>query len=363
MRAILDDHEFRRLFDQLGAAKMAQHTGMDLRNIYRRRRSIEHRHGGIIQPPSARAPEHPHRIPLEVHNGIVIVGSDGHYWPGKPSTAHLAFVKFCKELQPTAVIMNGDAFDGASISRHPPIGWESNPKVSQELEAVQERLGEIETAAGHARKIWPLGNHDARFETRLAAVASEYADVKGVHLSDHFPLWEGCWSCWINDGQVVVKHRYKGGIHATHNNTLNAGTSIVTGHLHSLKVTPFDDYNGTRWGVDTGCLADPGGPQFVDYSEDNPRNHRSGFILLSFRDGRLMWPEIVNVIGDGLVDFRGEIINVGKTSPRSTSRPAPAPRRAHSASKKEAKKETRPARPQSSGRYRISGLQRTGRSR
>jgi hypothetical protein len=48
------------------------------------------------------------------------------------------------------------------------------------------------------------------------------------------------------------KHRMKGGIHAAHNNTLHAGTTMVTGHLHSVKVTPFSDYNGTRWDVDTG---------------------------------------------------------------------------------------------------------------
>jgi hypothetical protein len=113
---------------------------------------------------------------------------------------------------------------------------------------------------------------------------------------------------------VVVKHRFKGGIHATHNNTLWAGKTIVTGHLHSLKVTPLSDYNGTRWGIDTGTLADPasnteGGPQF-HYNEDNPQNHRSGFIVLTFKDGQLLWPEVCNVIDQNHVSFRGEVIRV-----------------------------------------------------
>jgi hypothetical protein len=246
-------------------------------------------------------------VNLTIENGIVLVGSDGHYWPGPASTAHRAFVKFCADMKPVAVIMNGDAFDGATISRHPPIGWEANPTVKQELDAVAVRLGEIERAAPKARKVWPLGNHDARFETRLASVAREYADVNGMHLRDHLPNWEPCWSCWIND-DVVVKHRYKGGTHATHNNALSAGKTMVTSHLHSLKVTPVSDYNGLRWGVDTGCLSDPDGPQFVDYSEDNPRNHRSGFIVLTFVDGKLQWPEIVYVIDQDHVGFRGEII-------------------------------------------------------
>jgi hypothetical protein len=320
----VDDETFCRLFDQLGAAGVAKVTGLDLRGIYRRRRNLE-RYVGPIQAPSTRSVSHPHRIELEVKDGAILVGSDGHYWPGEPSTAHLAFVKLCKELKPVAVIMNGDAFDGASISRHPPIGWENNPTVQHEVETVQTRLGEIEAAAGHARKIWPLGNHDARFETRLATVAPEYSKITGVHLSDHFPSWEGCWSCWINN-DVVIKHRIKGGVHATHNNTVAAGKTTVTGHLHSLKVTPYNDYNGLRWGIDTGTLADPYGPQFVDYTEDSPRNHRSGFVVMTFRGGKLQWPEVVYVIEDGLVGFRGQIINVNQASVRQAN-PSPSNRR------------------------------------
>ncbi len=69
---------------------------------------------------------------------------------------------------------------------------------------------------------------------------------------------------------MIIKHRYKGGVHATHNNTVSSGVSICTGHLHSLKVTPYSDYNGVRYGVDTGTLAETDGPQFT-YA------HQAGF--------------------------------------------------------------------------------------
>lgn len=252
---------------------------------------------------------HPARYEMQVEDGIVIVGSDAHYWPGVVSTAHRAFVEFCKEYKPKVIVMNGDILDGARVSRHPPIGWENTPTLAEEVDAAKDRLDEIYRAHKGAKRIWPLGNHDGRFETRLASVAPEYAKIHGVHLRDHFPAWQPCWSTWINDS-VVIKHRYKGGIHATHNNTLNAGKTTVTGHLHSLKVTPFTDYNGTRFGVDTGTLADPDGPQFLDYTEDNAKNWRSGFVVLTFRKGRLMWPEVVNVLEPGAVEFRGEVISV-----------------------------------------------------
>lgn len=253
---------------------------------------------------------HPERVHCKIKNGVVLVGSDAHYWPGKPSTGHKAFVKFAKKLSPQIIILNGDAFDGARISRHPPIGWEKRPQVIEELEVVQERLQEIELAAPKsARLVWPLGNHDARFETRLATIAPEYARVHGFHLKDHMGArWEPCWSCWVNS-DVVVKHRFRGGAHSTHNNTVAAGKTMVTGHLHAAKITPYTDYNGTRYGIDTGCLADPNGPQF-GYSEDNPRNHRSGFVVLTFKSGKLLQPELALVWDKHHIQFRGELVEV-----------------------------------------------------
>jgi hypothetical protein len=249
------------------------------------------------------------RKALDVENGSVIVFSDAHYWPGEPSTAHRALVEFCKRINPVAVVCNGDAIDGSAISRHPPIGWESCPSVKEELEVCQERLDEIATAATEASKVWLLGNHDARFETRLAQVAPEFKDIHGIHLKDHFPAWDCGWSLFINDS-AVIKHRFKGGLHAPYNNTVTAGLSMVTGHLHSAKVTPHTDYTGTRYGVDTGCLADIYHPAFQGYLEDNPRNWRAGFCILTFVDGSLLMPELVLVWDENTVQFRGELIPV-----------------------------------------------------
>jgi hypothetical protein len=308
--------EFIEAFEQYGGRDMARRTGVSIRAIMSRRERIEKEIGRQLTSPHKRpnstrfAIEHPHRQYLEVKDGVVLIGSDAHYWPNIITTAHRAFVHFCKELQPKAVILNGDVLDGATISRHPPISWEDRPQLVDEIEACKERLNEIERAAPNAKRIWTLGNHDGRFETRLATVAPEYAKVHGMHLKDNFPYWFPAWSCWIN-GSVVVKHRLKGGVHATHNNTVTAGLSMFTGHLHSLKVTPYTDYNGTRFGVDTGTLAGgPQGPQFLAYLEDAPANWRPGFAVATFHKGRLLWPEVVHVIGDDEVEFRGRVIRV-----------------------------------------------------
>jgi hypothetical protein len=311
------DAEFVTLFESVGAKATADRLEMTERNVYERRRNIEQKIGiPLIAPTESRRhnfkfdpSKHPERIHWDIRNGTVLVASDCHYWPGIVSTAHRAFVHFCKELKPVGVIMNGDVLDGAAVSRHP-SGWEERPSIAQEIECANERLDEIVQAAGRKCKLaWPLGNHDARLELRIATVAPELAKMRGVHLKDHFShRWEPCWSVWINN-EVVVKHRLKGGIHATHNNTVASGKTMVTGHLHSLKVTAYTDYNGDRWGVDTGTLADIYGPQFL-YIEDSPRNWRSGFAVLTFVDGELLQPELVRVCGDGRVDFRGRIYEV-----------------------------------------------------
>lgn len=305
-----------------GKAGAARLLGLNERNVYARLRIMERsgvRVNAPIYDPFKRThvpyvpADHPQRVHIQIDTGVVIIASDAHYWPGPPSTGHLALIKFIGELSPSAVILNGDVVDCSTISRYPPIGWEKRPAVIDELEAAKERLHEIEMVTSrHCRLVWPLGNHDARFETRLASVAPEFKRVHGVHLRDHFSnRWEPCWSCWIND-DIYVSHRYKCGVHHGYNETLHAGLSTVTGDKHALNVTRFSDLRGTRWGVDCGMLADPFGPQFRDYSEDNPRSHEAGFIVLTFIEGRLLWPEVVHVLDKGLVSFRGQIHEVAE---------------------------------------------------
>lgn len=308
---VITDEEFIDLFPKLGASGIVEKYGFkEPKGVYDRRRRVEERFGIKLSPPTRggdvqQLDKHPAVLKLGIEDGEVLIGSDSHYWPGVVSTAHRAFVEMARDRKPKVIIKNGDEMDFPALSRHAPIGWENRPKASDEIENTKAMLSEIEKASPKSRRIWPPGNHDGRFETRLATIAPEYAKVHGVHLKDHFPNWEPCWACFIND-DVVVKHRIKGGIHATRNNTLAAGRSTVTGHLHALKVTPHSDYNGTRWGVDCGTMAEPYGPQFYNYTELNPMDWRSGFVLLTFVKGKLMWPEQIWVSGPGTVQFRGK---------------------------------------------------------
>lgn len=249
------------------------------------------------------------RMLLDVQGGDVVVFSDAHFWPGVRTAAFRAVLQLIRDLRPRAVIANGDVFDGVSISRWPRIGWESRPTVAEELRACVDRMGEIEDVAGRAKLLWTLGNHDQRYNSALSAKSPEFEGIQGFSLADHFPAWKLGWGVWIND-DAVVKHRWRGGVHAARNNALNSGRTIITGHLHSLKVTPVTDYNGTRYGVDTGTLADPLGPQFENYTETGPTDWRSGFAVLTYHKGRLLWPQIAHAVSDTEVEFGREVIRV-----------------------------------------------------
>jgi hypothetical protein len=308
----ITDAEFLELWEaHRSIAKIAKITGMAERALHERRRKIESRHSVQLIAQKNDVSKGLGNINLGLENGTVIVFSDAHF-NGRRTTAFKALLWLIGELKPKVVINNGDAFDGASVSRHPVSGWEDTPSVIQELNACTIALRDIQEAAGDAKLIWALGNHDQRYGARLANTASEYKSVKGFTLEEHFPDWTHCMSCMVSD-TLMVKHRWKSGVHSTHVHAQQSGISFVTGHLHSLKVNGWTDYTGTRWGVDTGTLAEPFGDQFT-YSENSPRNWRAGFAVLNLTGGHLLMPELcmVSDLGNDLVEWRGELWDVSE---------------------------------------------------
>jgi len=308
-----NDEEFLASVAAVGAAETARLFG------YSGRQAVSNRVRALAQAPVLAAARRAQetvidhtRVYLEIENGVVVVGSDMHYWPDlPPSTAHSAMVRLVHELNPVAVIANGDVIDAPSVSKHPSIGWEKRPLLWDEVQAARARLTELEMPG--VPLIWNLGNHDARFETYLANVADQYRGVIGIHLKDHFPAWRAAWATWINresQDLTVIKHRLgRTGATAVTRAFAATGTHIITGHTHSANVWAFSNYRGTFWAVDTGTIAVPYGPQFVNYTEDNPVNWRSSVTVLTYHDYQLLPPEQLIVLNEAkrLTAFRGQV--------------------------------------------------------
>jgi hypothetical protein len=311
------EEEFISAYRELQSTTLvAQRFGMTQGRVNHRKRFLEKKHGIVL-------PVFDHRkayntaetqqkevAKLSITDGCVLIGSDIHIWPNHRTTMQQAFIHFAKFLKPTAIILNGDVADMAAASRHPSIGWEKIPTIQEEIEAISDWLQELMDASKNSRRIWAAGNHDLRFESRIANTMPEARGIQGVHLKDHFPGWQPCWRVDIND-DIVVRHREYGGEHAAWQNVLKSGKTIVTGHDHRLGVVPYTDYTGTRYGVRTGFMCDsPEDKQFVNYLEARRPNWLAGFAVLSFAQGKLLLPEIVKKWSDNEVEFRGGIVRV-----------------------------------------------------
>lgn len=314
----ISDEDFIALWKQHeSVAAIAKITGIAYRAVLKRRQSIEKRHDIILKSldnrgrPDIYIPDEQTQCNITLDNGVIMVGSDCHYNPKYITTAHRAFVQCVKYLKPKVIVLNGDLFDFATISAHHRIGWQNHPTVKEELEETQARLADIEAVRPAGCKLLiTIGNHDLRFSGKLSNVLPQYEGIKGFDIADHTPNWKWYWSIAVNQN-TMIKHRWHNGIHAVYNNILKSGWSFVSGHLHSLKVTPWTDYTGTRYGVDTGTLACVKDQQFI-YAENAPLNWRAGHAVLTYNNGKLMPPELAEVVDEdkGLYYFRGQVMKV-----------------------------------------------------
>jgi hypothetical protein len=262
------------------------------------------------------------RAILPIEDGCVFVVSDQHYYPGlPPSKAHKASLVLARKLKPYAIVANGDGIDGACISRWPSSSFTQlgeQPSVVAELDENIARLKEYESFKFVKYLTWNMGNHDARFETRLAEKVPQYAGVAGFTLKEHFPHWAPAWRtdfCARPDAEpeVITKHRFKSGLHAGINNVLWSGSTMVTGHDHMLKTYSVTIGRKLRWGIHAGTMAPTDCAHFTHYTEDNPVNWQEGFPILHFLGGKFRGAELVHVEPDtGEVVFRGKEVKLDR---------------------------------------------------
>lgn len=249
----------------------------------------------------------------------LVTFSDCHFWPTSMTPPSESFYILCKVIQELAqddhrelvIVLNGDGFDGASISRHPSIRWEEKPTVKEELEACAEYLEAIVAAADdhpNVKLYWTWGNHDERFDSRLANVAPQFNGVAHTSLVDHFPEWTFTQSLLINDCAYFV-HDIAKGKHAAYNNAMSMGpmVHVFTGHTHRLHTRTVTFFRGKAKATETGTIATRNGPQF-QYVRGNQTDWQEGFIVGQIL-GNEVYDEMIEV-DEGRAMFRGEFIEV-----------------------------------------------------
>lgn len=318
----VSEEEFIRLWNELGSPRrVAECIGVTERNVYERRTSIEKRRGILLPTTGEKGVKYAGDAVqvimssrrdvnrLEIDNGIVLIGSDAHYSPGHIPVAHKALCNLLVDLGSAvkAVVLNGDILDGGSISRHPRHRWKKPPDVKQELDAVIARTTEIEQAVQPGTHLFrTYGNHCARFESRLSAMVPQYEGVAGFTLRDHLPKWMDSDRIDVNDDTVIL-HDWHSGLHSGWNDVLKGGCHTATGHTHELSAKAHRGFKGVHYGIKTGMLADEHQSEF-EYRLGKPgMNWQSGFAVLTWVDGILMYPEFCAVRDNERAYFRGKL--------------------------------------------------------
>jgi hypothetical protein len=301
-------------------AIMNKMTGMALSAIYKRRRELEKKGVSLVSVPSTSNAEGAaqrfgysnqnhflRRRQFKIKDGVVVVFSDPHWTPDHSTTGQNALEEVVKELRPSLVVCGGDALDGNVISKWDPTrGHHKRFSLREELDTCVEHFTAIEAVAGKAELAWTLGNHDTRLSRYVAVQADQLLDLPYTRLEDWFPKWPLSWTVEINPGapgMTVIRHRNQAGM--LHMQAMKAGCHYAHGHLHKLNVHRFPTFQGVRYSVDCGSLADPDSDPF-DYAEGNP-DHAQGFVVLTFKNWKLLPPELVEIV-EGTAYFRGREI-------------------------------------------------------
>jgi hypothetical protein len=315
MTTKVTDEQFIEIWKKhYSPTKVAFELKINVKNVHNRRAKLVsqgydlptidlHQRKTSFSPDEAPAVHFEKRRNLEVKNGHVIIFSDPHFYPDHNTIAQDALIALIKELKPKAVLCGGDALDGTQIGRHDPTrGWHQPVSLAEQLACVCESMTAIKKASKGAITYMTLGNHDARLSRYLAMNAPHMENLPGTKLEDYIPSWPLSWSLEINSN-TIMRHRHLGGM--LHTQAQKAGCHYVHGHLHKLGCMAMPQYHDFKFSVDCGSLSDPSSDAF-DYTEDGVP-HVQGFAVLTYQDGKLLWPEFCYVLGNKAY-FRGSIV-------------------------------------------------------
>lgn len=227
---------------------------------------------------------------LKLKDGIVIIGSDVHI-PFHDNKALDAFKKYCEELQPTAIVLNGDVLDFYKLSRFVK-GEGRNPY--EEITCCQEFLEELRSSCPNSEIFYVIGNHETRLQTYVLNnaphLASLVEDVFTIIKTADYNV-KGCSEVIINDNFVCTHGKLLGN---------KAGLSAIkeiekhymsgaSGHTHRL--AKFITRKAKRkfiW-LETGCLCDLN-PEYVQDPD-----WQQGFAVIQFEKGKLKRAEVLEI--------------------------------------------------------------------
>jgi len=162
------------------------------------------------------------------------------------------------------VVILGDFADFYSVS-----AWDKSPAIGthliDEVNAVNEKLDELEELFGDANLVFLQGNHEFRLDRYISSKAPELFGQ--VTVEQLFRLKERGWKYVpfgphqlykIANSKLYCRHAPIGGnMHAAHNSVVKAGCSLIMGDNHRIQESQVVTINGENHrGITTGWLGD-----------------------------------------------------------------------------------------------------------
>ena len=202
--------------------------------------------------------------PYKINQSKVLIISDLHF-PYQVNGAIRLAINYGKELNVNCILINGDLFDFAGISRHEK-DWRQR-SVYEEFEAVRMFLNSLRKYFPKAKIVYKLGNHDERWEKWLFLRAPEIFDDPEFKLESRLRLGELKIDIVkdklpIKIGKLTVLHGHEniggsGGVNPARSTFTKTLNSVLVGHYHKTSLHSESRMDGEIIGVhSTGCLCE-----------------------------------------------------------------------------------------------------------
>jgi hypothetical protein len=245
VRSGLSEDEFIRQFNALGAAKLSKKLGISARSGSRAT-VVPSRHGSDSPIP---LPEHRHRRPTGQAPAAPADRDQNRRRDRRERLPLLARAAERRAPRVREVRPRERAAARLPQRRRDRRHHHLEARPDRVGTAVRRSMAEIETAQERTRRD-RQGLHaqdpqdlEPRQPRRAASRPGSPPLRQRVQEAPRHPPAGSLSRCGSRPGRPgstttwCIKHRFKGGMHAPQNNTLWAGVTMVTGHLHSQKVT------------------------------------------------------------------------------------------------------------------------------
>jgi predicted phosphodiesterase len=226
--------------------------------------------------------------PHKVNFSRVLIISDLHF-PYQDNKAIETAINYGVEKDVNCILINGDLFDFASISRHEK-DWRQRT-VKDEFDAVRQFLDYLKHKLPKAKIVFKEGNHDERMEKWLFHKAPEYFDMHEFRLDVLLNFGERGIE-YVKDkrpvkvGKLTVLHGHElngsGGVNPARATFLKTIDNVLIGHCHRSSQHTEPTLSGSVIVTTSiGCLCG----MYPMFARVNKWNHGFGYVEHDVKSG------------------------------------------------------------------------------